>query len=509
MEKLKVIYVGNDQEYWKNLKDAFSRDYQNLEVTFLEKSFSESFHPPQVFMDIYHEQCDVIYVDLAFMEDKGLSLCKLLCRNNETRLKSVVGLHSHRKSQVTLYASILTGVRLNYIKSVEFDDVIYHPLSLLDATSRPPMRYAEGKALNKFVYSQILRIGYIADDHFRVETNSPLEEEEIIELDQHPLQNVMEANRFYVQNYNDSDLYYNQRFSYNLKYTYVESGFFRASEQTWLKYKNEREEIRRKELEFIEQDVNRRRLELKPVKEEIRQWVEDNQSKDAAKRLKVLVIDETLDIFKEYDGNLDNFAYTINFQTRLTKDFYQIRRSRPHLIVFHYEENGNNRDVLKKVMEKVKSLENYHPAILVFNCHDNSEVLRSLSDYDHIVAYKETVKLDTIKKMSKILDQRFHITDPEGKLFLKTSDPRSVATFDRTGKIIKFNESELFFESRYKIPMWTTFIMKEPLIAMITVIPHEQSLAHTPGLNVYRALINGDGETQKKKLRQLVNSSLQ
>ncbi len=141
-----------------------------------------------------------------------------------------------------IMGAVLVGVRLNFKKGVDFEDAAFHPLSLLDSQTTPNYEYASGGDLNHFCYRQILRVGYIADDHYRVETNSPLEPDEVIELEGHPLESIMSGKRFFAQNYSDSDLYYNQRFSYNLKYTYIDSEFFRASEESWLAFKEQRKE---------------------------------------------------------------------------------------------------------------------------------------------------------------------------------------------------------------------------------------------------------------------------
>lgn len=513
MSEIKVFYVGNDLEYWDGLKEGLN-EYDQFNFVFNEMPASEkTFLAYDVFIKLYEADADIIYVDLSYLPERTLSLCKLLCRNNVTRLKSTVALHPQKSSYEDTLKTVLAGVRLNYRKGVDYEDVAFHPLSLLDAAIRPQHEYAAGANLRPFEFHQLLRVGYIADDHYRVETNSPLSPDEVIELEGHPLQDIMSGKRFFSQNYNDSDLYYNQRFSYNLKYTYVESPFFRASEDSWLSFKEERREGHgeRERKAYIEADIERRRAELAPVKEKVRQWVADNESEHAPKRLKVLVIDETLEVFKKSKGNLDDFNYSINFQTHLTRDFYQLRRYRPHLIIFHYEEKGdNNMDALHRILGETKKLEGYEPYVLVFNCKGKSEALQKENIYEHLICYSSSIDIDIIQKMSNLLDERFHITEPEGKLFLKTNDPRSVAFVARTAKLLKFNESELYFESSYEIPMWTCFVMKGPFEGLITVLPMgNHSPSFSSSKNVYRALINGIGDEEKRVIRRLVNTSLE
>ncbi len=136
---------------------------------------------------------------------------------------------------------------------------------------------------------------------------------------------------------------------------------------------------------------------------------------------------------------------------------------------------------------------------MVFNCRDDSESLQEHNDYEHLLCYRGDVDIDIIRKLSGMLDDRFHITEPKGKAFLKTRDPRSVAFMKRSGKLLKFNESELYFESCYKMPMWTCFVLTSPFEALL---PFFQRAVTRPNFilsqHIYRAFINGVGESEKR-----------
>ncbi|MEX0798211.1 MAG: hypothetical protein WD025_02130 [Bacteriovoracaceae bacterium] len=514
MKAFVVKYIGNDRRYWEKIQNKFGDFSSSIKPIFEQEHVDGNFHPPASFIDTYQKDCDIVYVDLSVEPLKCLSLCKLLCRNNVTRLKAVVALHQFQDGQKSLLKGALAGVRLNHYKGMEVDEVVFHPLSLLDPSLKSVNEYATGKSIPELVYKQILRIGYIADDHFRVETSSPLAPDKIVELEDHPLGRLMDSSRFFVENFSDSDLYYNQRYSYNLKHTFVDSEFFRASESSWLTYKKlkeSQEDLKgdaQKSFEFVLEDLEKRKSELAPIRKRVKKWIEENESDVVPKRLKVLVVDETLEIFKEFDGKIDQFKFTINFQTKLTHDFYQIRRSKPHLILFHYEKQGNNENVLSQVVKQIRRFEDYNPVVLVFNYHDNSVVLKNLHDYQNIIAYKNTIHLDAIKELSQTLDQRLRISESQGKVYLKTSDPRSVASVKRYGKILRINESEMYFQTKYEIPMWTTFSVEKPANMLITVLPFNEQLSFEASPNIYRALINGVDDLEKARLRQLVNKSL-
>jgi len=506
----RVYYIGNDSKFWEQTQKGIKR-VTDSELEFSQVRIDSSFEPGNVFINLYNSSPDIIYLDLCYETDKSLSLSKLLCRNNETRLKSLVLLHDQNMGHKSLLRGVLSGARLNYFKNVDTDELVSHPFSLLDSEFENEHAYAGGAKIRNFQFKQIIRIGYISDDHYRGETNCELEMGEIIELDSHPLEGIMPSNRVLPEKFSDSDLYYNQRYSYNLKYTYLKDDFFLASEKAWIKFKQagSREQLIKKygnDASYILEDLRKRSKKLMPIRQDVKDWTVRQKANVEPKRLKVLVIDETLEVFQEYLQHVENFKHTINFQTRLTKDFYQIRRSRPHLILFHFQKFGNNKKVLVQVVQEIKKFNNYNPAIIVFNYHDNSEVLKNVLGYESIICSHERVALDLAMKMAKLLNEKFHITDSEEKVFLESSDPASFATCIREGEIIKFNESEMMFSSKLTIPMWTTFILEKPLKALITVIPMRTK--ETSAKKVYRALINGIGEIEKNELRRLVNQSL-
>ncbi len=104
MRKLSVWYIGEDKDYWEKLKGALS-EFDEFEFSYDHLKVGSKFEPDKAFVTLYEEQADIIYVDLSESSEKTLSLCKLLCRNNVTRLKSTVGLHSSCWAYVRYYGS--------------------------------------------------------------------------------------------------------------------------------------------------------------------------------------------------------------------------------------------------------------------------------------------------------------------------------------------------------------------------------------------------------------------
>ena len=514
MKTLLIKYIGNDKKYWKKVKNRYRSDYGHLNLRFIEKEVTQDVSACDLLISTYYENPDIIYVDLSFQPQPLLSLLKLLCKNNVLRVKSTVGLHEYREGRESLLKSILAGVRINHFKSNEILDVVFDPLMLLDVNLPNQPSFAQGKELGKLSFNQILRLGYVDDDHMRVETNTSLELDEFIEVNSHPLEEVMASKRFMVEAFSDTDLYYNQRFSYNLKYTYLDTPFFRSTEENWKAYKKYKnnplgyEEETKKEYKYLVEDMNKRREKFTPIKEGLKKWIEDKEVSIIPKRLKILVIDETLEMFKEVDGKPEEFPYSINFQTHCTQNYYQVRRMKPNLIVVHYEENGNNIDIIADIVKVVREYKDYEPVILCFSAPFDTTEISTIVKYEKLISYKGTLDISIVKDFAKKLDEKFKISNVIGKVFYKTTDKASVLTITREAKILSFSESMLVFETKYQIPMWSTFIVYKPERMLITVIPHRDNSEYKGRINVYSAFIHGVGEKEKAHLRVLVNQSL-
>lgn len=515
IKELNIKYVGNDAKYWAKIQNAFQAKYQHFDLKFSQMDVNSKRGPKYYFVKIYEAMPDIIYVDLASESKSMLALLKLLCKNNITRLKSTVALHEYREGKASLMKATLAGVRISHYKSDEIHDVVYDPIALIDVNLTVSPGTVLGKELDKIEFRQILRLGYVDEDHFRVETNSPLTLGKVVEFHGHPLNDIMKSNRFLVDSFSETNLYYNQRMSYRLKYTYVDNDFFRSTEDDWhmyRKFKNdpiEYENQIKKKFIYLVDEMKSRRDQFTPIKKNIKTWIEAQDEQVIPKRIKILVIDESLEMFKQLDGTPENFPYSINFQTRTTKDFYQLNRTQPHLVIFNFDEEHNNLAILKELVKSIKSASYYAPILLVFNIDKSSKELQESLNFSNTLTYSNSVDLEIVKEFSERLDNKFKISSVPGKVFFKTTDNNSVMTLKREAKIVGITESVVYFKTLYEIPMWTTFIVDQPIEMLMTVLPLKEDSPMQGKEFVYRAILHGTGEREKASLRVLVNKSLQ
>lgn len=514
MNLLRVAYFGGDTLFYESLKDRFKKLEPQVAANFVRYDLSDDSAPRKLFLSAYQNGTDILYVDFSRFPQKAMSFCKLVTRNNEMRLKALVTLHNATKGFESLLMGVLSGSRLNYYKSIEIDDLVYDPLVMLGERYDLKREYAQGRNLGTLHLKQILRIGYVSKEHMRIETNVLLPTDEVIELETHPLTDIMPGNRFLVEDFGESDLYYNQRYRYHLKYTYVDDDLYKSMEPSWVRFKKSKSAFAKKisshSLSYALGDVESRAGKLEEVKKRVDEWVEENQHHVEPKRLKILAIDHSLKLFREMDEYDQSFPYTLNFQTRLMGNHYLLERLRPHFLIYCYDDEFNTQEEFVELMGAMRDIEDYTPVVLVVNdgelklkAHYDRSFRSSMLRLD-IIFYRKGIELSLLQSLAKKIDNKLAVSRTEQKVFLKTGDPRSVTFCSRSIEIIKMSESELHFKAHFKIAMWSIFVVEGPVTFLLTVVPISSDSPEYGAPHLYRGLINGFGESEKAALRQFV-----
>lgn len=510
---LKIFYIGEDDKYWKRLERQYTNRYPDWEFTFQQLDHSGYASFQRLFIHLYEQRPDIIYIDYTMEPDKGIGLAKLLTRNEEMRLVSVVGLFDTRNLDL-VDRSINASVRLNHIKSLEIEDVVYDPVALLDVELPEPQGFMASAEMGKFQFYQPLRVGFIAENHFHVETNSKLPVGEILTIDHHPLESLMSSKLVYVQKQYEHDLYFNKRFAYELEFIYKDDDFFVSTNERWKLYKKLKEnpllleEMKEVEKQDILNDMAKRKEMFQPIRDNILKWIRHNRVSRDPKKLKILVVDETLDLFKELDKKHQSFKYSINFQTHLGENSQVISRYTPHLIAFDMSDNRNQIEDFSRMMEMISLVKDYKPFVLAFGVDQQKAAILKQKNYLNVMTYSQSIGTDMLLEMAKKLDEKLHITEKNKKVFVKATDKFARIHIKREIKVISMTESVLYFESKYEIPMWTVFRVNSPPEFLITVVPHIKEGKFSNQENTYRALINFTGEKEKAQLRALINQSL-
>lgn len=514
--ELKVIYIGNDEGYWYKIHNLFKKKYESISFTFSEIAGHKDLKPKELFIKLYEERPQVILIDFEYEFKIMISLAKLLNRNNEMRLVALIGLYSVNQETNDMIQGISAAIRLNHIKSIEIEDIVYDAISLIDVNTAESAEYSKSEGEIAFEILQPMRIGYIEDNKFHVETNSYLSADEIVDVHSHPLMKIMPSKKVYVEKFFDSGLYYNRRFGYDLEFIYIDDDYFAATNENWKLYKKlkelpeEFEKLAPEIQEEIKSDMEKRREKFTEIKYLIDRWIGEREGRSFAKKLKIMIVDDSLEVFKTMEQSVDKFPYSISFQTVLMSDSYQIKRSMPHFIVFRLSEEGNTYEMLTDMIKRIREQQEYEPIILVFGCDKTTEDMRIRNKYEKLMVRSEDViDVNSIKGMAKSLDERLQISQEENaRVFFKASDPDSVMFLKKIVRIYAMTESELIMYSELPVPLYTVFLANSPVKVFLTVVPHKDNSAYANQEGYYRCLINGAGESEKAALRRVVNSTL-
>lgn len=507
---LRVVYFGKDLKYWAKIQKEYSRKYSHLAPTFALLDVDKFLSPREAFTTIYRKKYNVIYLDFSEDPTKCLRLAKLLTKNNVTRKFSTVALHELSGARKAMQKTLLAGVRISHIKCVEMHDVIYDPIAMLNIELAPKIEYAIRPIKQDFKLKQDIRISYVAKDHFHVETNSMLTENEVIVADGHLLNDVMPSNRFVVRNPGQENLYYNTRFSYDLYFTFLDNDFFRVTEADWIATQFTESPPQKKgwNAAVSRKELDKRKRTSERIAAEIAEWIAHHKDTFPKKpKLKVLILDETLEIFNQIDAYEGELSFLAEVQTSLPNDAYQISRTKSHLIVVRYDPLINNAKAIEKIIAKIKSMNDYDPYLVVFGIEKKfvDEYKKQFS-YSNLIIHEDVVDLSMVEKLANKIDARFHINNLDEVTFLNTTHNDPFMTVEFKAKYIFLSESLAFFECAREIPMWTVLKTSDPIDMFLTVIPIPPAFEQMRGAQRYCALINGLGEIEKAKLRKAINS---
>jgi hypothetical protein len=156
-----------------------------------------------------------------------------------------------------------------------------------------------------------------------------------------------------------------------------------------------------------------------------------------------------------------------------------------------------------------KKLTKLTPYIIVFNAGPvTSKEMQSSMGYSQLIAMDGELTTEVVLKMASMVDKKIQdeaaeeMGDPELRVYLRKSNPLSIAEIDDVINLVQVSESDLVFTCKRQLKEGTSFRLESPFKGYITVANHPQ-LGKPPA---YYALINCIGELEKKSLRRFVNS---
>lgn len=479
----KILYVGDDSSYWSNIQKRFLSSYSKINWEFIKVYDLEKEEYQRAFINILEKDAAIVYVDFSTRTEEHLTIANFLSRENSLKNQPLVGLVPEPGMIKKVQSS---GVDILHIKCGEFHDVVWQAMNLAFPGESGTPDFAVAKTLAESKIYDDFRIGYFAPTYVHCEGNLKLNKGDIIEVESDIPKSIVPSNKYIIKHIDDSDLYYDFKYTYDLEYVYVDEPDFEADAEAEL-IGVEDEEEQKKILAKAKDSINEKREEykarLRKSKKEVKDWILENSDRSQPKVTKILVVDKALMMLRNEPQPVDKQPYTFRFQTELMPTMVEIDQIRPNIIAVQFmgdqfietREEGEpvkNEDGLvltedeaknflavekkkaeeahmaqiSRILEKVKDTEDYDPFIIVFNSYKHSS--KSLQDgyqYQLIMAHKGPMEMSIILHMAEMFEtkqRKAYETKIKAKVAgLKKQDPV---------KYRKLNEND-FKEKRYYV----------------------------------------------------------
>lgn len=567
---IEIIYVGKDLSYFRDMKDRFEQFYDEQEFEFRPLYHDHPEELKKILKEVVHSRAKIIFIDYSLDSPEMLRLAYNLRTEWATKDRLVVGLLSSLDSRRYLQNSLAIGVFFHYVKGPEISAIVHNCMATMYPDIVKDIDYAKAQVTFKAMAQTSLQIGFLTDRFMHVETNFKFPMEEEIVLSTNLFMPVPLSNHFKVVREFDSNLYTVFDHAFDLEYVHLASpDIDKAREKLAQCQKELKKDPKSKNWQFevsswesqLEAAHNKAKEDAKKRGPALRDWIFENEGKSRPKRTKVLVIDRELNLLNAQE-KLDSFGFALRLHSTFDQSGSLLHRTRPGIVAFvldYAHEKGtyfseddlddsahapeetppvegqpeegeaksdeyalkseiNGIEQLKWMIESIKSQDNYHPFLIIFNSRENQDRMVRELDYQQLLSVKNPISIDALKKVAEAYaekggraithDKDKSFADKERRLYFSKYDPASIAFYGFNIHVNSLSEAEMTFSAPIEIPHYTYLYIKFPVKMTLTVVPPKSassSLNLPRGHKPYYALINGLGELEIKNLRKYIN----
>lgn len=487
-----ILYIGSEENYFTNISYRFKTSYPHIDWDFQTIAVNSSSNGEMIFLKIIKIKPKIIYLDFCNYQKQIFILSELVSSDPLFSNVPIVGLTDKKEA---IRECLGVGADFMYVKGGEFFDQVYAPMVMAFPKKVKPVKFAQAKLSREVELIDDFRVGYIAPTYMHVEGNLFLDEGKTVVFNSSvPIKNVP-SKRYIVKNREQSNLYYDFNYSYDLDFVFVDEPVLGEEHQEdALGVTDEKER-----LAIIKNAKKNQQLTLQYYKSDYIQaqkkhkdWVVHNmQDFNLEKKTKVLVIDQSMRIFSLSHDMDYRKKYSFRCFTSFDKDFKNILKIRPSIIVVQFlsEISPQEDELFQKVLEKIKDPEiihkfdekeeekryselvekvpilqkeemantgnlittikaqqDYSPILVLFNSFwQSSKSLQQSFMYPMIVTYGDSLNMDVVVNLAEVYekrqDEKLSELIKKKVLQLKKRDPR---------KYGRLNESD-FKEKKYFI----------------------------------------------------------
>ena len=513
MPDKKLLYIGQDKNYWETIQSKITEAYPNLEkaeFVGIHEEYKGKYS--SLFQQVLTHHPQIIYLDLS-VDESLFQLASALRQSNLTRHIILIVLVGHLTKQELINRCIANDILIIQIKMGEdLHDVIYDAIALAfpGEEKEPDFFHARFSDGEEMFLQELFRISYFSADHMQLECNYPVEPNSDIRLKVQIPENILPSAQFTITSVEKYSTYYRKLFRIKAKYLYLD------------KIIEPRKMDNVKKVEIAEEKKKREEEIKTNIKPAFDEWFsQQDPNKVSPKLTKLLVIDRNLNIWNQTDRWVGEYSFAIRLQTNFLDAKEDLEIYQPMLIAIQYDElpaeleegdspeNYNSIDSIKKLVAGIRTIKNYMPFLFIFNIPSsfNSAKLQQELKYQRIIAHNASFCFKTVSSVATMYDEKLKAKSKNnGLVYVDKLDPFSYAAFDIRIDLMDITEHHLYFSCKKELQMFGTYFMTNPSNFYITLVPITRASQYFGRKECYRGLIHSISVNDKKKLRQFLNA---
>lgn len=491
-------YFGDDEAYFKALQTEFSKQ-SRLVIDFVKMFESDEKRIQSLFIKVFKKNPKVVFIDFSSHSLDYLHLARILTRTPLENKIVTVGLLDYLSPPEILVESNATGVNLSYIKSTEFNDVIFDVSRLISPNDSSEHGFAKASLKEEWEGGVPVKIGYVHQQGMHFETDYPIQKGDRLRI-HHPWEakRIVPSKEFFIQNVTNQNLFYHFSNAVDAEFLYVDEFLppEGMDEATITEKRKERDDL------------------IDHHKHTLKKWIDDNLSASFEKKSKILVIDRDFQFYNDQQRT-DRHPFTIRCVPFIDDISRELDRMHPQVVVFALEKPEttnikNTPEVLSQLLSAIKTkFPDAPPFVVVFNTKISSKDLQNQNKFPNIMGTDTELSVEVLLKMAAIFEKKLkeqNMTIQNGsdvkKVFLKKSDTKSLAEILVPITVLKISETDITFQTSVNLPIGTNIHLTKPVNMFINVQPSKNQ-GKVPE---YHGLIHSLGEVEKKELRRYVNT---
>jgi hypothetical protein len=529
--KYNIIYFGKDEVFLNSLQKGISTHENSEEISLTQMKFHDN-EDDNLTTKLVHEMIsknpDVIMIDFSYKTENMLMLARHLRMTLDAEKISFIGLLNQvgledktatkkngEQVKLEFLKASLTQIPIIHFKGVDIQHLLFDALYMKDEDKSFRMTTAKFKTPPLEIKAKYFStITHFLPKHLILETSLKLAKGARIQI-QSNFQNLLDRKFVEVEDSCTQLLQtkYNNRYRLSLN--------FQPPAKESEEDPQEGEETKKEERL---PEVDTEALEL---------FVKTLDRKGADKNVKLLLVQEGLDVLRQLTESLSSLPYLIRYQTGFRRNMKIVRNFRPNLIAVEMseqkaqtgeEENKEENDsrainysAIGTLISEITSIDGYKPIIKLFNSTVAVERIREELGYPFIISSTEEMSLQLLLDMLEIYSKKQSnvekdsndpmIKSGESAYNIYALNPVSGIKFGLLVEMTSITEHEITFLCPFELPVRAVLVVTVDGVKFyVTVLNPPEQLENVKGKNHYFGVINGITTMETQELRQVINN---